>query len=217
MDLLEAMRHSGSTRYYRSDPLPDSVIEAALEAARFAPNGGNRQPTRWIVVRDAQQRKALADLYLPHWKADLEQYLDGRMTSGSTHDRAVAESDHFAEHLHEVPAIFVACARIEDMHPAALDESGQPNFIAGASVYTVVQNLVLALRDAGVGTTITTLICKEPERERELLSLPDGIVTACHVAAGYPERGFPKQLKRLPVGETTFAERYGEPYRAGLT
>lgn len=211
MELLDAMRHSGSTRYFREDPVPDEVIHGALEAARFAPNGGNRQPTRWIVVRDAGVRRELAALYLPHWKADLAQYLDGRLTSGSTLDRAVAEADHFAEHLHEVPVIFVACARIQDMHPAALDDGGNPNFTAGASVYTVVQNLCLSLRDAGVGTTITTLICKEPARERELLALPEGVVTACHVAAGYPARPFPTRLRRLPVEETTFADRYGTP------
>src|SRR3954449_2760947 len=84
MELLEAMRHSGTTRYYRTDEIPEAVIATALEAARFAPNGGNRQPTRLIVVRDAEQRRRLAELYLPHWKADLAQYLDGRLTSGST-------------------------------------------------------------------------------------------------------------------------------------
>jgi nitroreductase len=216
MELADAMRHSGSTRRFRPDPVPDEVIERALELARFAPNGGNRQPTRWIVVRDAEQRRRLAELYVPHWKADLAQYLDGRLTTGSTLDQAVADADHLAEHLHEVPVIFVACARVEDMHPAALDD-GEPNFIAGASVYTVVQNLCLALRDAGIGTSITTLICKEREREAEVLGLPDGVLTACHVAAGYPERPFPRRLRRLPVAETTFADRYGEPFAAAVT
>lgn len=212
MELLDAMRHSGTTRYYADRDVPAEAITTALEAARFAPNGGNRQPTRWIVVRDAARRRALADLYLPHWKDDLAQYLDGRLLTGSTLDRAVADADHFAEHFHEVPVIMVACARIADMHPAALDERGRPNFVAGASVYTVVENLCLALRDQQIGTTITTLICLDPEEERELLGLPDDVVTACHIAVGYPEKGFPARLKRLPVQETAFAERYGEPY-----
>jgi nitroreductase len=212
MELTEAMRHSGTTRYYTDEPVPHDVITSALDVARFAPNGGNRQPARWIVVRDAEQRRKLAELYLPHWKADLAQYLDGRLLTGSTLDKAVEDADHFAEHFHEVPVMLVACARVADMHPGALDEQGRPNFVAGASVYTVVENVCLALREAGVGTTITTLICLEPERERELLGLPDGVVTACHIAAGYPARPFPKALKRLDVAETTYLDRYGEPY-----
>jgi nitroreductase len=211
MELQDAMRHHGTARYYTDEPVSEEAITQALELGRFAPNGGNRQPTRWIVVRDAERRKALADLYLPHWKDDLEQYLDGRLLTGSTLDKAVAASDHFAEHFHEVPVILVACARIQDMHPAALDD-GRPNFVAGASVYTVVENVLLALRDQGLGTTVTTLICLEPEREREILGLPDDVVTACHVAVGHPQTPFPQELKRLPVAETTYAERYGEPY-----
>jgi nitroreductase len=214
MELLDAMRHSGTARYYTDEPVDEETITSALEAARFAANGGNRQPTRWIVVRDPDRRRELAGLYLPHWKADLEQYLDGRLLTGSTLDKAVEAADHFAEHFHEVPVMMVACARIEDMHPAALDERGRPNFVAGASVYTVVQNVCLALRDRGLGTTITTLICLEPEREKELLGLPDGVVTACHIAVGHPATPFPKRLKRLPVQETTFLERYGQPYPA---
>jgi nitroreductase len=210
MDVLEAMTKGGTGRYYKSDPVPDEVIRRALDAARFAPNGGNRQPIRWVVVRDAERRKALADLYLPHWKADLAQYLGGDLTTGSSSlNRAVEEADHFAEHFHEVPVIFVACARLEDMHPAAFDD-GRPNMVAGASIYTHVQSLCLALRADGVATTITTLICKEEPRAAEVLGLPDGVVTACHVAAGYPERGFPTRLQRLPVDEIAFGERYGE-------
>ena len=46
----------------------------AFDAARFAPQGGNRQPVRWVVVRDAGLRRALRDLYLPVWKRYLEQH-----------------------------------------------------------------------------------------------------------------------------------------------
>ena len=211
MDVLEAMTTGGTGRYYAADPVPDDVIYGALDAARFAPNGGNRQPIRWIVVRDAERRKALADLYVPHWKADLAQYLRGDLTTKSSSlDRAVEEADHFADHFHEVPVILVACARIADMHPAALDD-GAPNMVAGASIYTHVQNAILALRAQGVATTLTTLICLEEPRVRELLELPDGVVSACHVAAGYPARPFVTKLARLPLSEVAFGERYGAP------
>jgi nitroreductase len=56
MELLDAMRHAGTSRYYTTQPVDDAVLHRALEAGRFAPNGGNRQPVRWIVVRDAAQR-----------------------------------------------------------------------------------------------------------------------------------------------------------------
>ena len=45
---------------------------------------------------------------------------------------------------------------------------------------------------------------------KELLEIPDEYLTACHLAAGYPERGFPAKLKRMAVEETTFLDRFGD-------
>ena len=69
MELTEAMRTMGTCRYFTDDPVPDEVLRRRSTSARFGPQGGNRQPVRWIVVRDAARKQALADLYLPMWKA----------------------------------------------------------------------------------------------------------------------------------------------------
>jgi nitroreductase len=55
MELTEAMRTTGTCRYFRPGPVPDDVLRAAF--ARFAPQGGNRQPVRWIVVREQATRR----------------------------------------------------------------------------------------------------------------------------------------------------------------
>ena len=49
MDAIEAMRSVGSCRSYRPDDVPDEVLYRAVESARFAPQGGNRQPTRLVA------------------------------------------------------------------------------------------------------------------------------------------------------------------------
>ena len=69
MELLEAMRCAPTSRRFKSDPVPREALLRALEAARFAPSGGNRQGWRVVVVQDARTRLALRDLYLPHWRA----------------------------------------------------------------------------------------------------------------------------------------------------
>jgi hypothetical protein len=38
------------------------------------------------------------------------------------------------------------------------------------------------------------------------------VVTACHVAVGYPANGFPQRLRRLAVEETTSLDRYGQAW-----
>jgi nitroreductase len=69
MDLYEAMRCAPTSRRFTADPVPRATLLRALEHARFAPSGGNRQGWRVVVVEDLARRTALRDLYLPRWRA----------------------------------------------------------------------------------------------------------------------------------------------------
>ena len=62
MDLYEVVRTRRSVRRYRPDPIAPEVLNRVLEAARIAPSGSNRQPTRLIVVKDQETRAKLASL-----------------------------------------------------------------------------------------------------------------------------------------------------------
>lgn len=205
MELTEAMRTTSTVRRFRPDPVPDDVLYRAFEVARFGPQGGNRQPMRWVVVRDPAAKRALGELYLPLWKD-----YRSRRTSAGPPSRAVADADHFAEHFGELPVIVVACAELAALHPTDT-ELGRLSVVGGGSIYPTVQNLCLALRDQGVGTAFTTLLCREEPRIRDLLAIPDGMITAGHLGVGYPQRAFPTRLKRSPVEDVVFLDRFGSP------
>jgi nitroreductase len=207
MDLIEAMTTTGTCRRFRPDDVPDDVLARAFAAARFAPQGGNLQPVRWVVVRDAGLRRALADLYLPLWEEYAGEVGSGERKVGAA-PRSVREADHFARHLAEVPLLLVACVKMRRLQ-ATDDALGRLSVVGGASVYPMVQNLCLALRGEGVATALTTLLCRREPEVRELLAIPDDVGTACHVAAGYPDRPWPTRLSRLPVEETVYVDRYG--------
>jgi nitroreductase len=211
VDALEAMRTTGSCRSYKPDDVPDEVVYRAVEAARFAPQGGNRQPTRLVVVRDRAKKERLRDLYLVPWRKYYEAAIAGGPQLGEYDSarRAADAANRFAENLAEVPLIIVVCARIDALHVTDKD-LGRVPVVGGASIYPFVQNLCLALRVEGVATTLTTLLCEYEAEVKDLLEIPDEYLTACHVAAGYPERGFPTKLRRMPVEETTFLDRFGE-------
>jgi nitroreductase len=98
------------------------------------------------------------------------------------------------------------------VHPTDIDLD-RLSIVGGASVYPMAQNLCLALRDQGVATTFTTLLVAYEAQVRQLLGIPEEFVTACHIVAGYPERGFPSRLRRLPVEEIAFTDTFGEPLR----
>ncbi len=59
MELHEAIRNRYSVRSYRDRPVEQEKLERILEAARLAPSGSNRQPWKFVVVRDAETRKKL--------------------------------------------------------------------------------------------------------------------------------------------------------------
>jgi nitroreductase len=200
------MTTTGTCRYFRGDPVPDEVLVRAFDAARFAPQGGNVQPVRWIVVRNEARRRDLADLYAPLWREYLRDVRD-RFDLVEL-PRSLAAADQFARHLADVPAMLVCCVRMDRLL-ATDDRLGRLSIVGGASVYPFVQNVCLALRAEGVGTAVTTLLCRVESEVRELLEIPDGYGTACHVAAGYPLRDWPRKLRRLAVSETVFSERFG--------
>jgi nitroreductase len=210
VDAREAMRTIGTCRRYRPDPVPDEVLYRAVEAARFAPQGGNRQPSRLVAVRDRAKKGRLRDLYLVPWRAYYEAASAGRQALGEydSAQRAADAANDFAHDLAEVPLIIVVCARIDALHITDADQD-RPSVVGGASIYPFVQNLCITLRVEGVATTLTTLLCEYDAEVRELLEIPDDYLTACHLAAGYPERPFPTHLRRLPVEETTFVDRFG--------
>lgn len=208
-DLATAMRTTGTCRYFRPDPVPDETLREAFDDARFGPQGGNRQPVRWIVVRSAERKQALAELYLPMWKAYLEAVTGGAVAANAL-PRTVADADHFAEHLAEAPAIVVVCAELSGLHPTD-HELGRLSVVGGASIYPVMQNLCLALRSRGVASAVTTLLCHREPAVRELLEIPDEFVTAAHVAIGYPAKAFPVKLSRTPVDEVVSSETFGTP------
>jgi nitroreductase len=215
VELYEVMRCAPATRRFRADPVPREVLLCVLDAARFAPSGGNRQGWRLVAVEDPQTRRALRDLYLPHWRAYLESTGAARMLANpDDHDparvRMLRRADAFAEQLHEVPLHLVVCVRIADLAitDSALD---RPSIVGGASVYPFVQNILLGLRAEGLGASLTTLLVPAETEVKRLLAIPEELAVAAYVAVGHRADPWPAALTRRPVGEFAFAERYGEP------
>jgi nitroreductase len=209
MELRDVMTSAGSCRYFRPDPVDEETLYALFDVARFAPSGGNRQPVRFVVVRDPAIRARLAELYLGPWERYYEASRAGTVRQGSGM-RAVEEADHFARHLHEIPVLVMVAVRWSEVLITD-GELDRPSFVGGASVWPVVQNLLLAAREQGLGATLTTLLAQFEPEIRPLLGLPDDLAVVGTVALGWPARPLPTRLRRRPVEELVSLDRYGEP------
>ena len=207
MQFDEVIETTGTIRFYRADAVPDDVLGRVLDAARHAPSGGNRQPVRFIAVRDAAKKRALKELYLPMWDAYSSR---ARQAVGDNPARLrlIDNADHFARHLEEVPVLLVVCA-VEAELLATDRDLGRLSIVGGASVYPAVQNVLLKARAEGLGTALTTLLCAVEPKVKELLRIPPEFLTAAMVTLGYPAKGFPKKLKRRPLAEIAFVDEFG--------
>lgn len=60
MDFFEAVKRRRSVRVYLKEPVPESVIENALEAAILAPNSSNMQTTQIFWIQNAEKKSKMA-------------------------------------------------------------------------------------------------------------------------------------------------------------
>ncbi len=215
VELYEAMRCAPTTRRFTSDPVLPEALRRALEAARFAPSGGNRQGWRVVAVRNAETRRALRDLYLPHWRAYLELTGGARMLAepdgfDPSRVRMVRLADEYAQRLEQVPVHLLVGVRLGDL---AVTDAKLPrqSIVGGASVYPFVQNLLLGLRGEGLGAAMTTLLVPAEAEVKRLLEIPEDVALAAHIGVGHRVDPWPQRLARRPVEEFAFAEVYGEP------
>lgn len=224
MDLVETLRGTGSVRQFTDRPVDDAVVHRLLDVARFAPNGGNRQAWRVVVVRDPDTRRALGELYREPWYEYLAQTAAGLVpwppvgdrvaeadaVAGADAFRAVAlEHPGFAEHLEHVPVLLALFGDLTRLVGTDRD-LGRYTFVAGASIYPFAWSVLLAAQAEGLGGVMTTIHARVEPEVRALLGAPDHLAVASVLALGYPVHQ-PRRLRREPVESFATVDRVDGP------
>jgi nitroreductase len=197
LPLGEVIGTQRSIRRFRPDPLAAEDLHVLMAAAVRAPNGGNRQPTRFLVLTERDRIRRFGALYREAWWAKRRD--EGR--PWRTRDEiplaeAVSRSAaRLADEMQDAPCIVLALS----LGP------GQ-----ASSVLPAVQNLMLAARALGIGSVPTTLHPDVTERVRALLGIPREAELHLCIPLGYP-RGRFGPTRRLPTAETTFFEHWAAP------
>jgi nitroreductase len=88
---------------------------------------------------------------------------------------------------------------------------GLPDRALGASIYPAVQNMLLAARALGLGSTLTSRHLMHAKEVEEILGLPPGVYSYAILPIGYPMGNF-GPVRRGPLSDVVFLDRWGERY-----
>ena len=218
MDVFEVMRTQLSIKRFKPDPVSDEDIRTILTAATWAPSGTNAQPWEFVVLKDPDLKKQIADLYreglrflLDHPRRQGYQEPD-RRTFPKTMMR---KSVYLRDHLEESPVLVVVAMNLDKHH---LPRFGTLKAIRAEAVYTsilpCIQNLMLAARALGIGSCLTTAITILEEDAKIALGMPEETQIIALIPMGYPADDF-KPVTRIPAEEFTHRDGWRKDRRIG--
>jgi nitroreductase len=189
MSLGEVIFTQRSIRRFRPDPITLADIRLILEAAVRAPNGGNQQVARFLVVNDPGTIREFGTLYHEAWWA-------------KRRDEGFQQREDLPPRFHAAAGLADAMAEAPCIVFALAHHNGPAN-----SVIPAVQNLMLAARAIGVGSVPTTLHPSVMARFYAMFGIPDDVGFHFCVPLGYPQGNFGPNV-REPTSATTYLNRW---------
>ena len=204
MDVIEAMETCSAARYLKPDPVPQELIERVIYAATRASSPGNSQKWDFIVVRDPEAKQKIRDLLVPRFKATgVGVPRTGQVTGSEVNSAMIAGAIHLTETLNEVPAIIFVCG------PVAYPPNAPMEQFVWSALYPAAQNLIVAARSLGLGTTFTTFHMFIESDLRELLGIPTEIKLGVMIPIGWPQNDFVK-VKRQPISKVIHWDKWSD-------
>ncbi|WIV68316.1 5,6-dimethylbenzimidazole synthase [Natrialbaceae archaeon AArc-T1-2] len=178
--VYEAIYARRDIRRFRSEPIPDDVLERLVDAAHHAPSVGFSQPWDFVVIRDEETKSDIKEIASRAIAAAQAAYEEPRQSEfGQLKLEGIEESP---------VNLCVTCDPTRG-GPHVLGR----NSMRRTDVYSTclaVQNLWLAARAEGVGVGWVSFLY--PAEVREVLGIPPHVKPIAYLCLGYPE-SFPDE------------------------
>jgi nitroreductase len=202
--LLEGIASTRAIRRYRNEPVPTDALSTMMFAATRAPSGSNRQPFRFLVLRDGpkavEAKRLIGESARRIWGG--KRAADGYDRGSGAEDRSpkarmANTMQHYVDHFEESPVLVLPC----------LVRYRPPVPTEGASIYPACQNLLLAARALGYGGVMTGFHVFVEAELRSLLEIPDEVFVAVTITIGRPVGGH-GPVRRRPISELVYEETW---------
>jgi FMN reductase (NADPH) len=203
--LIALLASRRSIRAYRPDPIPDEYIQKIIEAARWAPSGGNSQPWEFIIVTTKELKDKIADLFVeaikPLREAELKREKEMRLPG--------LEIERPEPGFKGAPVFILLCGdpRLDEAYPSMVFQRWRHEvFLSNlASAFLCMQ---LAAKALGLGSQWVSASGNLMEEDlKKLLDIPEKLKIYDMMAVGYPAYQLgPRSPRRTE--EMTHYERY---------
>jgi len=201
IDLFEAIDTQRAIRRFKPDPVPDEMITRLLQAAIKAPSGGAREGWSFIVIRDPETRRKIGDLYRTGDRFAITPDLTPQQR------RVYASAQYLEDHMEEVPVLIPACIQVVPGAPMS----------GGGSIFPAIQNILLAARGLGLGSVLTGRHRRFDEEIKQLLNIPEDVITAALLPIGFMAEGVRYgPTRRRPLEEVVFDDLWGQSWQHHL-
>ena len=171
----ELVRWRRDVRRFRSDPIPQALIETLLALASHAPSVGLSQPWRFVLVETETRRTAIRENFARANESALNGYAGERQ---ARYARLKLEG------LSQAPVHLAVCADETTGQGHGLGRQTMPETIR-YSVVAAIQTLWLAARAEGLGVGWVSIL--DPDTARAVLDLPEGWAFVAYLCLGWPE------------------------------
>ncbi|WP_433281524.1 nitroreductase family protein [Pseudonocardia xinjiangensis] len=181
--------------------VPDDTLLHMIDLAEQAPSGSNQSSRRWMIVRDQDLKRKIAELYRAAGMTQLTELAATATEADERGERVVRSAIHLAENLERVPVLVMAT--IYGVH----DGSGRPSLFD--SVIQAAWSFCLAARARGIGTAWTTFHLQRAAQVARLLGIPDGVTQVVLFPVAYSTGGSFRRAPRRPAAEVTYVDHWG--------
>jgi nitroreductase len=199
--LLNLMKTRRSIRRFKPHSVPKEYLDMIQEAARWAPSAGDRQPWRFVIVKDVNSIEKIGELY-QDMRADDINGVDVNSNYYKAIDKRV-RTNFYKSIFATAPLLIVVCTDAEQSFRSR-------TWAMDCSIAT--QNMLLMAHALGLGSVIIDF--QRPEHEtllkkvRELLEVPDGVKLMFMLPVGYPDEE-PAPPRRMELSQIVYLEKYG--------